>query len=156
MEKHDYEATKEMSRIRSATAEGDVVFYQVTTKFVDSENSVPEESKEVLYYTLSIGHHTGVIDCLEEKLRIPKAEFQEICDSLERDAKYKLEGAIRNTEIQIEKQNLPLLIEGLQRALNDKNEALEPKTKLNIEAILQLFETLQEDTAAYIMARLRF
>lgn len=155
MTEYDYTATKEMSNKKSATTGGDVVFYQVKAKFVDSEKSVPEETKEVLYYTLSIGHHTGVIDCLEEQLRIPKADYEEICKFLEGEAKYKLEGAIRNTEIQIEKHNLPLLVEELNNVLSESTE-LDDVTITNIHNILKVFKVLEDDTAAYIMARLRF
>lgn len=155
MTEYDYTATKEMSNKKSATTGGDVVFYQVKAKFVDSEKSVPEEAKEVLYYTLSIGHHTGVIDCLEEQLRIPKADYEEICKFLEGEAKYKLEGAIRNTEIQIEKHNLPLLVEELNNVLSESTE-LDDVTITNIHNILKVFKVLEDDTAAYIMARLRF
>lgn len=155
MTEYDYTATKEMSNAKVASKDGDVVFYQVKAKFVDSEKSVPEEAKDVLYYTLSIGHHTGVIDCLEEKLRIPKSEFLEICDLLDGEAKFKLEGAVRNTEIQIEKHNLPPLIEGLNAVLNSA-DTLDDVTKTNIGNILDVFKVLEDDTAAYIMARLRY
>lgn len=155
MTEYDYTATKEMSNKKSASSGGDVVFYQVKAKFVDSEKSVPEEAKEVLYYTLSIGHHTGVIDCLEEQLRIPKAEYEDICEALDGEAKYKLKGAIRNTEIQIEKHNLPLLEEELNRVLNESTD-LDNVTKANIRNILDVFKVLKDDTAAYIMARLRY
>lgn len=155
MTEYDYTATKEMSNTKVASNDGDVVFYQVKAKFVDSEKSVPEETKDVLYYTLSIGHHTGVIDCLEEKLRIPKAQYEDICASLDGEAKYKLEGAVRNTEIQIEKHNLPPLIDSLNAALNSA-DTLDDVTKTNISNILDLFKVLEDDTAAYIMARLRY
>lgn len=155
MKEYDYTATKEMSNAKVASSEGDVVFYQVRAKFVDSEKSVPEESKDVLYYTLSIGHHTGVIDCLEEKLRIPKSEFLKICDLLDGEAKFKLEGAVRNTEIQIEKHNLLPLIENLNAVLNSA-DTLDDVTKANIGNILDVFKVLEDDTAAYIMARLRY
>lgn len=155
MTEYDYTATKEMSNKKTATTGGDVVFYQVKAKFVDSEKSVPEEAKEVLYYTLSIGHHTGVIDCLEEQLRIPKAEYEDICETLNGEAKYKLEGAIRNSEIQIEKHNLPLLEEELNNVLSESTE-LDDITITNIHNILKVFKVLEDDTAAYIMARLRY
>ena len=41
-----------------------VVFYRLTAKFVDSAVDIPEEVSNIMYYTLSVGHHTGVADCL--------------------------------------------------------------------------------------------
>ena len=39
-----------------------VVLYQLGTKFVDNDYSIPEESKDVMYYALVVGHRTGVVD----------------------------------------------------------------------------------------------
>ena len=39
-----------------------VVLYQLGTKFVDNDYSIPEESKDVMYYALAVGHRTGVVD----------------------------------------------------------------------------------------------
>lgn len=45
-----------------------VVFYELTRKFVETEEDVPQEACDVLYYTLAVGHHTGVLDCFEPRL----------------------------------------------------------------------------------------
>lgn len=39
-----------------------MVLYQLGTKFVDNDYSIPEESKDVMYYALVVGHRTGVVD----------------------------------------------------------------------------------------------
>ncbi|WP_456307582.1 formate hydrogenlyase maturation HycH family protein, partial [Serratia quinivorans] len=41
-----------------------VVFYSLSRKFVQ-EKKAPPKAQEVIYYSLAIGHHLGVIDCLE-------------------------------------------------------------------------------------------
>ena len=48
-----------------------VVFYELTRKFVETEEDVPQEACDVLYYTLAVGHHTGVLDCFEPRLSVP-------------------------------------------------------------------------------------
>ena len=51
-----------------------VVFYSLSRKFVQ-EKKAPAKAQEVIYYSLAIGHHLGVIDCLEAKLSCPLAGF---------------------------------------------------------------------------------
>ena len=52
-----------------------VVFYELTRKFVETEEDVPQEACDVLYYTLAVGHHTGVLDCFEPRLSVPVNVF---------------------------------------------------------------------------------
>ncbi|NAI04082.1 hypothetical protein GUI26_24230 [Escherichia coli] len=42
-----------------------VVFSQLSRKFIDENDATPAEAQQVVYYSLAIGHHLGVIDCLE-------------------------------------------------------------------------------------------
>lgn len=94
-----------------------VVLYQLGTKFVDNDYSIPEESKDVMYYALAVGHHTGVIDCFEERLRCPLAVFEQAVGMLgEEAARYKLEGIVRSGEIQIDKSHLPVLLPAVRTA----------------------------------------
>ena len=74
----------------------DVVFYRLGRKFVDDERSIPEEARSVLYYTLAIGHHTGVIDCLEPRLASSCEVFDAVLEALEPgEARDKLAGIKR-------------------------------------------------------------
>ncbi len=41
-----------------------VVFSQLSRKFIDENDATPAEAQQVVYYSLAIGHHLGVIDCL--------------------------------------------------------------------------------------------
>ncbi len=40
-----------------------VVFSQLRRKFVDENDNTPQQAQQVVYYSLAIGHHLGVIDC---------------------------------------------------------------------------------------------
>ena len=67
-----------------------VVFYELTRKFVETEEDVPQEACDVLYYTLAVGHHTGVLDCFEPRLSVPVNVFYSLVDALpEGEAKTK-------------------------------------------------------------------
>ena len=60
-----------------------VVFYELTRKFVETEEDVPQEACDVLYYTLAVGHHTGVLDCFEPRLSVPVDVFYSLVDALQ-------------------------------------------------------------------------
>ncbi len=47
-----------------------VVFYELTRKFVETRKRSPGQVCDVLYYTLAVGHHTGVLDCFEPRLSV--------------------------------------------------------------------------------------
>lgn len=96
----------------------EVVFYQVKHRFVDQERSIPEESAEIMYYTLAIGHHTGIIDASEERLRCSLDLYRQVCTLLpEGEARYKLEAVLRGGEVYIDKFHRLLLTEAVDEAL---------------------------------------
>lgn len=96
-----------------------VAFYRLGRKFVDNERSVPKETGDILYYTLSIGHHTGVIDCFDECLSCPVDVYRRACALMPKDSpeRYKLEGILRCDEIQVDQSDLPLLAGPIRRVL---------------------------------------
>ncbi|MFT0668262.1 formate hydrogenlyase maturation HycH family protein, partial [Enterobacter hormaechei subsp. xiangfangensis] len=51
-----------------------VVFSQLSRKFIDENDATPDAAQQVVYYSLAIGHHLGVIDCLEAALTCPWPE----------------------------------------------------------------------------------
>ncbi len=53
-----------------------VVFSQLSRKFIDENDATPSEAQQVVYYSLAIGHHLGVIDCLEAALTCPWDEYR--------------------------------------------------------------------------------
>lgn len=96
----------------------DVVFYRLGRKFVDNERSIPEDVQSVLYYTLAIGHHTGVIDCLDPRIGTSREVFGEVLALLgDGEASTKLAGVERFGEIQIDKEHVGVLREAACAAL---------------------------------------
>lgn len=97
----------------------EVVFYRLGKKFVDDERSIPEDVRSVLYYTLAIGHHTGVIDCLEPRVSTSRAVFAEVLGMLPKgQARDKLAGIERFGEIQIDKEHVEMLRAAVGEALD--------------------------------------
>ena len=56
---------------------GEIVFWTLRKKFVASSDEMPEHSSQVMYYSLAIGHHVGVIDCLNVAFRCPLTEYED-------------------------------------------------------------------------------
>lgn len=52
-----------------------VVFGQLSRKFADRSDATSAETQQVVYYSLVIGHHLGVINCLKTALICPWDEY---------------------------------------------------------------------------------
>ncbi len=81
-----------------------VVFSQLSRKFIDENDATPAEAQQVVYYSLAIGHHLGVIDCLEAALTCPWDEYLAWIATLEAgsEARRKMEGVPKYGEIVID------------------------------------------------------
>lgn len=147
-------ATAAVSSRDAAATCPEVVFYQLTRKFVDNANSIPEDAKDVMYYTLAVGHHTGVIDCFEERLRTPLSVYESAMKLFpEGDARYKLEAILRSSEVQIEQRNLEILLPAVKDVLTGLDADCAEAELLT--GLLGLFEVLENNVAAYITGRVR-
>ena len=58
-----------------------VFFYLLNERFVENDEQVPEQAKQVMYYSLAIGHHVGVIDCFKKLLICDYADYQRFVDT---------------------------------------------------------------------------
>lgn len=127
---------------------------------MDDERSVPDEgSDEIMYYTLAVGHHTGVIDCFDERLRCPMEQYEAVCAMFDDEkARYKMEGIIRSGEIQIEHTHVGMLAPQARKVLEllrkkEGDEAAAERTWL--KQLVEMLDLLAADKAAYIMGRKR-
>ncbi len=71
-----------MDVAKSRHLEGSVNFYRLSRKFVD-ESEMPQEAKDIMYYSLAIGHHLGVVDCLKSEMQCSGEEYLEWFSALE-------------------------------------------------------------------------
>jgi hypothetical protein len=98
-----------------------VVFYQLRTKFVNRREDIPEEARQVVYYSLAVGHHVGVMDCFS---MLAEAPLQEFSDWLQRlppgAARSKLEGVLTWGEIEINNSHAAMLLPHFESAEVDK------------------------------------
>jgi hydrogenase-4 component J len=91
------------------------VFYQLTSKFVNTDQDIPDGPRQVMYYSLAIGHHVGVMDCFQTLLEIPLEDFRAWLSRLPAGAgRHKLEGLLKWGEIEINQTHVADLIPALQ------------------------------------------
>lgn len=91
-----------------------VVFWSLRQKFLDDKDTIPEESRQVMYYSLAIGHHVGVIDCFNPELECALEQYQAWIALLpEGEARRKMQGLITFGEITIDSTHTSLLATAL-------------------------------------------
>jgi hydrogenase-4 component J len=117
-----------------------VVFYQLTHKFVNKEQNIPEDAKQVVYYSLAIGHHVGVMDCFQSLMEIPLDDYRQWIEHLpEGTARRKMEGVLKWGEIEVNKEHAGELLPLLN----------EPWTK----PLAQSLQAMKKEPALYLMIR---
>jgi len=93
-----------------------IVFYQLRHKFVNQRQDVPDNARQVVYYSLAIGHHVGVLDCFSSQFEVNGEEFRSWVNGLPTcKGRTKLEGVFKWGEIEINREHVeslkPLLLE---------------------------------------------
>lgn len=88
-----------------------VVIYRLSRKFVNQRQDIPETARQVVYYTLAVGHHVGVMDCFSPLAEIPLPDFQAWLETLPDSAgRRKMEGVLKWGEIEINCSHVNLLL----------------------------------------------
>ncbi|EPC3544786.1 formate hydrogenlyase maturation HycH family protein, partial [Aeromonas hydrophila] len=89
----------------------EVFFYRLSRKFVDEQFDVPEEAREVMYYSLAIGHHLGIVDCLRADLVCSLTGYRDWVTKLPEgsEARRKMEGFLTFGEITIYREHCHML-----------------------------------------------
>ena len=126
--------------------------------------------RSVLYYTLAIGHHTGVIDCLAPRLTTSREVFADVLALLGPGRAHdKLAGIEKFGEIEVKKEHVPVLKPAVLAALDRVGAALEvsdepPLCAVSeavvaidapawLEEFLRLLEEIQCEPCVYAMGR---
>jgi hydrogenase-4 component J len=129
---------------------GDIVFYRLNAKILDSAKDVPENAKQVVYYSLAIGHHVGVFDCFKPVLRCAGDFYQRLVDALpEGEARRKLDGIRRFGEITIDRSHTALL----GQAIADVSPRLDPEAGAWFGELSVSLAAIEAEPAIYMMGR---
>jgi len=129
-----------------------VVFYQLTHKFVDQEQDIPESARQVVYYSLAVGHHVGVMDCFQSLLEIPLEDYRRWVAQLpEGEGRRKMEGLSKWGEIEVNRSHAVDLLPALKDSLPRMDDS-----QAHWSAILsQCLGQMAEEPAMYLMVRKR-
>ncbi|WBU50312.1 formate hydrogenlyase maturation HycH family protein [Kosakonia pseudosacchari] len=128
-----------------------VVFSQLRRKFIDENDATPAQAQQVVYYSLAIGHHLGVIDCLETALSCSWEDYLAWIATLEAgsEARRKMEGVPRYGEIVIDSTHVMLLANAFDRAQARQNAQQLAWSK----ALLSMLHDIHQESAIYLMVR---
>ncbi|CNH28332.1 hydrogenase-4 subunit J [Yersinia frederiksenii] len=129
-----------------------VIFYALNQKFLDSDDDMPEQAQQVMYYSLAIGHHVGVIDCLKAIMECPLAEYQQWFGQLpEGEAHRKMAGLLKFGEITIDSTHTQLLAQAFAPLAQDPASLHQPWS----QQLLQTLYDIEQEPAIYLMVKRR-
>ena len=132
--------------------EPQVAFYRLSRKVVNNQDAIPEEARQVMYYSLAIGHHVGVMDCLSELMVVPVTTFTQSLELLEDGAaRRKLEGVLQWNEIEINRSHVDALLPPL-KTLAARPDAPTPDW---VHPLIQSLQEMVAEPAFYLMVKLR-
>ncbi len=132
--------------------ESQVVFYRLGRKIVSNQNEVPEEARQVMYYSLAIGHHVGVMDCLSELVSVPLDVYERCVKALpEGAARRKLEGALTWQEIEINRSH----VDELMPALNGLLASMQEPESHWVTSVIESLRQIVAEPARYLMVKMR-
>ncbi|OHY63992.1 formate hydrogenlyase maturation protein HycH [Pluralibacter gergoviae] len=128
-----------------------VVFSQLSRKFIDENDATPDAAQQVVYYSLAIGHHLGVIDCLEAALSCPWEDYMAWIGTLEAgsDARRKMEGVPKYGEIVIDINHVVMLAQAFDAARATQSDA----QKAWSNQLLAMLHDIHQENAIYLMVR---
>ncbi|MCT9846164.1 formate hydrogenlyase maturation HycH family protein [Leclercia adecarboxylata ATCC 23216 = NBRC 102595] len=128
-----------------------VVFSQLSRKFIDENDNTPDDAQQVIYYGLAIGHHLGVIDCLEAALTCPWDDYLAWIATLETgsEARRKMEGVPRYGEIVIDANHIVMLASAFDAAMTRQTTQQQAWSR----AMLGMLHAIHQESAIYLMVR---
>ncbi|MEN0616826.1 formate hydrogenlyase maturation HycH family protein [Klebsiella indica] len=128
-----------------------VVFSQLSRKFIDENDATPDQAQQVVYYSLAIGHHLGVIDCLEAALSCPWEAYLAWIATLEEGsvAHRKMAGVPKYGEIVIDSNHVSMLAHAFDKALVRQT----PEQQAWSKTMLSMLHDIHEESAIYLMVR---
>ncbi|UTH73043.1 formate hydrogenlyase maturation HycH family protein [Chromobacterium sp. IIBBL 290-4] len=129
-----------------------IVFHALGRKFLQREEDMPADdgARQVIYQTLALGHHIGVIDCLQARLSCPEDGYAAWLAALpEGEARRKLAGALRFGEIMIDAGHAALLA----RALDQGRPAMSEEQRGWSDALMRELAAMAAEPALYLMVK---
>ncbi|WJG22901.1 formate hydrogenlyase maturation HycH family protein [Vibrio furnissii] len=141
-----------MAVSESRHLEGPVYFYRLSRKFVDNKYDVPEEAKQIMYYSLTIGHHLGIVDCLKSEMQCSGHEYLAWISGLDEhsEAYRKLKGFLMFGEITVFPEHIHMLALALDRI--DSTTQSEKSQQLT-KGMIAILNAIYNEPTMYLMIR---
>lgn len=131
---------------------GEIIFYSLNAKVLERESDIPESSKQVVYYSLAIGHHIGVFDCFKPLLRCSEEFWARLLEILPAgEARRKLDGINRFGEITVDRSHTVLLASAFAKV----REAMDAEMRAWIDQFVAALAAIDAEPAIYMMGRRR-
>jgi len=122
-----------------------VAVYQLSHKFINRREDVPENARQVVYYALAVGHHGVVMDCFSSLVEIPLDKFTRWLESLpDGPGRTKLEGVVKWGEIEINHSHIGILMPLMEASNSDISW---------ISTLIQSLQGMSREPALYLMVR---
>ena len=131
-----------------------VLFYALNQKFMDSDEDVPQDAaaRQVMYYSLAIGHHVGVIDCFKAIIDCPIDAYRDwIAQLPEGAARSKMEGLYKFGEITIDQTHISMLGAAFDKLKPQLSGIAADWT----EKLMQALASIEIEPAIYLMVKTR-
>lgn len=126
-----------------------VTFFVLRRKFIDQDDT-PAQSQQLVYYSLAIGHHLGIIDCFEPEFSCPYPDYMRWINAItDPIAHAKLAGVPRYGEIIIDSTHVVMLAKALA-AMPDDCEAQFITWRDHLMALLAM---IQDEQAVHLIVR---
>ena len=129
---------------------GRVIFYQLSGKFLHQGQKPPPDAEQVLYYSLGMGHHIGVIDTFKPLLTCDYDNYLNTVAAMpEGEGKHKLDGLRRFGEIAIDASHTALL----RTALDAVRAKLDAEAQQWTGRLDQALQAIDRESALSLMVR---
>lgn len=131
-----------------------VTIHALNQRFLEKEvdDNAPEQVGQIMYYSLAIGHHVGIIDCFEKALECSLTDYQKWIELLpEGDARRKMTGLLKFGEIVIDNTHINLLGSAF---VGIKDQIEQPFQDWTM-TLLKLLQSMTQEPAMYLMVKAR-
>lgn len=129
-----------------------VTIHALSQRFLEKDSDIPEKAEQIMYYSLAIGHHVGVLDCFKTVLECSVDEYKGWIDLLPKgDGQRKMMGLLKFNEIVIDSSHINLLGDAFVKIKDHPEKPYQEWTK----TMLDLLVAMIREPAMYLMVKRR-
>jgi hydrogenase-4 component J len=121
------------------------------TQFLERAEDIPEDAKQIVYYSLAIGHHIGVFDCFKPVLSCSNTLYDQIVAAMPEggEARRKLSGLLRFGEIGVDSSHTRMLRAAIGQAVG----SVDADATVWLLALDNALSAIEQEPVIYLMGR---